>query len=88
MNATCTACGSALQIIADVSHPYVRVLGQPQALYFCDHLCRRAWDKAHCAYCGRTPRTTTLTVRVAGGTRGSEPRYCDVGCLRKHTAKQ
>jgi hypothetical protein len=81
-NANCAYCGAEIMIRGDGTHPMRRVPGQPRPRYFCDAKCCREWEAAHCSYCGATPRTALLTVRVAGGSSGQEPCYCNVACLQ------
>lgn len=88
MNAICSCCGAELTIVGDGTHPYENVPGHPQALYFCNSQCYQQWHQAHCAYCGQTPRTTTLTVRIVGGPPGAERWFCDVAHRQDYDVHQ
>ncbi len=71
-NAECAYCQQGLRLRGDGAHPTARVAGSATALVSCNYACLAAWEHAHCAFCGQTPETTTLTVSIGGN------QYCNV----------
>jgi len=75
-NAMCTNCGTGLFVINDGSRPKGRVPGDTTAKVFCHQDCLQQWQPKHCAWCGASPRTGTLSVLTTGSA--GDRWYCDV----------
>jgi len=76
LNRCCTNCGEAMTAVNEGSHPTDRVPGDETAKVFCNSACKETWQKEHCAWCGVSPITGTLTVAVVG--QPPEMGFCDV----------
>jgi hypothetical protein len=71
-----------LLVTNDGTRPTDLVPGDMTAKIFCNHDCHRQWQTKHCAWCGASPETGTLTTRITGGV--ADAYFCDVAHLQAH----
>ena len=67
VNTVCAYCGEAFMSDMDGTRPMARVAGDITAKIFCDASCLHHWEGKHCAWCGTSPLTGTLKVRLLTG---------------------
>jgi len=77
-NAICACCSEGLLHIAGSGCPTEQVPDEKRWIVFCSQICLKNWqDSPHCAWCGKTERTTALVVKSTG-TGEPDRHFCSV----------
>ena len=77
-NNLCACCGKR-QPFSNHDGIRARVPSDTLAKHLCNNACHTKWQAAHCAWCGETPQTTTISITLADGRK-----YCDTRHMNLH----